>query len=135
MVAFQRMVTVLRSIHTDAAPAANGHYSQAIVHAGTVYVSGQLGRRPGMSDSEAGDITVQVRRSLASLRAILVAAGSDLDRVVKVTVFIADIALWPAVDAVYRDVFGAHRPARAVVPTALLHFGALVEIDAIAALR
>lgn len=135
MAAFQRMVSVLRSVHSDAAAPANGHYSQAIVHAGTVYVSGQLGRGPGMSDSEAGDITVQVRRSLASLRAVLVAAGSDLDRVVKTTVFIADIALWPAVDAVYREVFGAHRPARAVVPTALLHFGALVEIDAIAALR
>ena len=123
----------LEIVHTAAAPPVNGHYSQAMVHGETVYVSGQLGRGPRMSDEEAGDITAQTRRALAAVKAIVLAAGSDMSHVLKMTVYVSDVALWPAVNAEDEKALGVHRPARAIVPTNALHFGALVEIDAIAA--
>jgi 2-iminobutanoate/2-iminopropanoate deaminase len=126
-------MSAIEVIHTDDAPRANGHYSQAMVHGGTVYVSGQLGRGPQMSDEEAGDITVQTRRALASLAAIVKAGGSDMSRLLKVNLYVADISLWPAVNAEYEKALGSHKPARAIVPTKSLHFVALIEIDAIAA--
>jgi 2-iminobutanoate/2-iminopropanoate deaminase len=110
-----------------------GHYSHAIVHDGIVYVSGQLGRGPGMTDSEAGDIEAQTRRCLGNIEAILRAAGSDLQQLLKVTIFVSDVSMWPSVNAIYAQILGSHRPARAVVPTRELHFGALIEIEAIAA--
>ena len=121
-------------IEVDDAPAPNGHYSHAIACDGVVFVSGQLGRGPGMSDAEAGDIVAQTRRSLAGIDAILRASGSELSRLLKVNVYVTDIANWPAVNAVYREVLAAHRPARAVIAVGPLHFGALIEIDAIAAI-
>jgi 2-iminobutanoate/2-iminopropanoate deaminase len=125
----------IQIVHSDRAPRVNGHYSQALVHAGTIYVSGQLGRGPMMSDGEAGDISTQTSRCLSSIAAILEAAHSDLSHLLKVNIYIADIALWPAVNEVYEKALGAHRPARCIVPIQGLHFGALVEIDAIAAAR
>ena len=124
----------MRIIHSAKAPPANGHYSHAIVHGGTVYVSGQLGRGPRMTDAQAGDLTAQTTRALESLREILLASGSDVRHLLKVTIYIADIALWPAVDAAYRAAMKDHKPARAVVPTLPLHFGALVEIEGVAAI-
>jgi 2-iminobutanoate/2-iminopropanoate deaminase len=126
-------MSAIEIVHTDGAPRANGHYSQAMVHGGTVYVSGQLGRGPQMPDEEAGDITIQTRRALASLAAIVRAAGSDMSRLLKVNLYVADISLWPAVNAEYEKALGTHKPARAIVPTKSLHFGALIEIDAVAA--
>jgi 2-iminobutanoate/2-iminopropanoate deaminase len=123
----------MRIVHSPKAPPANGHYSHAIVHGNTVYVSGQLGRGPTMADEQAGDITVQTKRALESLREILLASGSDMQHLLKVTLYIADIALWPAVDAAYRAAMKDHKPARAVVPTLPLHFGALIEIEGVAA--
>jgi 2-iminobutanoate/2-iminopropanoate deaminase len=125
----------IQVVHSERAPRVNGHYSQALIHAGTIYVSGQLGRGPAMSDEEAGDISIQTRRCLTSIAAILEAANSELSRLLKVNIYIADIALWPTVNAVYEQALGAHRPARCIVPTQVLHFGALIEIDAIAAVR
>jgi 2-iminobutanoate/2-iminopropanoate deaminase len=112
-----------------------GHYSHAIVHEGTVYVSGQLGRGPGMTDSEAGDIGAQTRGCLGNIEAILRAAGSDLQQLLKVTIYVSDISMWPTVNVIYAQILGTHRPARAVVPTPELHFGALIEIEAIAAVE
>lgn len=100
-----------------------------------MYVSGQLGRGPGLTDAQAGDIRVQTRRALASIEAILQAAGTDLANVLKMNVYISDIDLWPACNEQYAQILGSHRPARAIIPTGALHYGALVEIDAIAALR
>ena len=125
----------IRIVHTDAAPRVNGHYSQALAYGGTVYVSGQLGRGPGMSDAEAGDFVAQTCRALAALAAILEAAGSDLSLLLKVNIHIAAIGLWPAVNKEYERALGSHRPARAVVPASLLHFGARIEIDGIVSTR
>ena len=123
-----------RAITTPAAPLPAGHYSQAIVHGGLVYVAGQLPidpetRRP-LADAE---VEAQTERALRNLQAVLEAAGSRLDLVLRVTVYVADVALWPRVNAAYAAFFGAHRPARTVVPTGLLHHGLLVEVDAVAA--
>jgi len=122
----------MKLIATDNAPAPAGHYSQAVVYGGLVYVSGQLPGVPGGGGPPKG-IAAQTRQALANLEAVLKSAGSSLDRVLKVTVYVSDISLWEKVNAEYARVFGDHRPARAVVPTRELHYGFLVEIDAVAA--
>jgi 2-iminobutanoate/2-iminopropanoate deaminase len=124
----------IRALVASSVPTPNGHYSHAIVHNDVIYVSGQLGRGPNMSDAEAGDIRAQARRSLANIAAILKTAGVDMSCLLKVTVYITDVDHWPAVDAEYRHALGDHRPARAVVPVGPMHYGSLIEIDAIAAL-
>lgn len=119
-------------ISTPDAPGPAGHYSQAIVHGGMVYVSGQLPIDPRTGEKRVGSIEEQTEQALQNLAAILRAAGSDLDQVVKTTVYISDIQLWGRVNAVYSRFFGKHRPARAVVPTRELHFGFQIEIEAVA---
>jgi 2-iminobutanoate/2-iminopropanoate deaminase len=122
----------MRSIATDDAPAPAGHYAQAVEHDGVLYVAGQLPIVPGAPPGEPGEIEEQTTRCLENIRAILRAAGADLHDVLKTTVYVSDIALWPRVNAAYARVFGKHRPARAVVPCGVLHHGYQVEIDAIA---
>ncbi|MDX2192148.1 MAG: RidA family protein [Gemmatimonadales bacterium] len=87
---------------------------------------------PGPLPADA-PFDVQARQVLANVRAAVEGAGSSLDRVLKCTVYVSDIADWPAFNALYAELFGAHRPARAVVPVAPLHYGYRVEMDAIAA--
>ncbi len=120
-------------IQTHDAPAPAGHYSQATVHNGIVYVSGQLSIDPRTGERLLGSIDAQTRQVLDNISAILKASGSDLSRVLKMTVYVADIGSWDAVNRVYAEVMGDHRPARAVVPTSNLHYGFQIEIEAIAA--
>lgn len=122
-------------IATPSAPAARGHYSQAVVHGGLVYVAGQLPIVPADPERRLEAFDAQARQVLANVSAILEAAGSGMDRIVKATIYIADIAHWPAFNAVYAQALGGHRPARTVVPVSTLHYGYLVEMDVIAALR
>jgi len=124
----------VKLISTDSAPAARGHYSQALVHGGTVYVAGQLPGVPGDPDRRLATFDEQARRVIDNVFAILEAAGSAPGLVLRTTVYIADVAHWPAFNAIYAEKFGAHRPARTVVPVAALHYGYLVEMDAVAAL-
>lgn len=119
-------------VFTKKAPAPAGHYSQAVVHNGLVYVSGQLPLVPGGGPRPEG-IEAQALQVLANLEAVLKGAGSSLNQVLKVTVYVSDMSLWEPVNAVYARIFGNHRPARAVVPTRDLHYGFLLEIDAVAA--
>ena len=123
----------MKAILTSEAPAPAGHYAQAIVHDGWVFVSGQLPVDPQTGEKRTGSIEEQTEQALKNVAAILRAANSDVDRVAKTTVYISDIALWDRVNRVYAEFFGEHRPARAVVPTRELHFGFQVEIEAIAA--
>lgn len=125
----------MQSIATPSAPGARGHYSQAIVHAGLVYVAGQLPIVPGAPERRLEGFEAQARQVIDNVIAILEAAGSGAESVLKATVYIADIAHWPAFDAIYARRFGDHRPARSVVPVPQLHYGYLVEMEAIAALR
>jgi len=123
----------IRLISTPDAPTPAGHYSQATVHNGIVYVAGQLAIEPRTGERKLGSIEEQTEQALSNVSEILKAAGSDLSRVLKMTIYIADINLWGAVNAVYARVMGEHKPARAVVPTKELHYGFLIEIEAVAA--
>ena len=125
----------MKLVSTDAAPAARGHYSQAVVHEGIVYVAGQLPVVPGDPDRRLATFDEQARRVIDNVFAILEAAGSAPGLVLRTTVYIADVAHWPAFNAIYAEKFGTHRPARTVVPVSALHYGYLVEMDAIAAVN
>lgn len=124
----------IRYIQTPNAPAPGGHYSQATVYNGLVFVAGQLSIDPLTHERKLGSIEEQTEQALKNVSEILKAAGSDLSRVLKMTVYVADIGLWERVNPVYARVMGEHRPARAIIPTGALHYGFLIEIDAIAAL-
>ncbi|MGZ5697681.1 MAG: RidA family protein [Usitatibacter sp.] len=125
----------MKIVSTPGAPAARGHYSQAVVHAGTVYVAGQLPIVPDAPQAVPGSFEDQARRVIDNVIAILEAAGSGPDLILKATVYITDTAHWPASNAIYAEKLGGHRPARTVVPVAALHYGYLVEMDAVAAVR
>ena len=121
----------IQSVETPDAPPPGGHYSQAVVANGFVFVSGQLPIKLGGGHEVPEGIEAQTRQALANVAAILRAAHSSLDNVVSVTVYVTDIANWPAVNRVYAEVFGKHRPARVVAVSPQLHFHSLVEIQAI----
>lgn len=121
-----------RRIETKGAPAAIGPYSQAMVSGGVVYTAGQIAMDPASGELVAGDVGVQTDRVLRNLRAVLEAAGSGLDRVLKTTVFLADMADFTAMNEVYARHFGDHRPARSTVQAGGLPRNVAVEIDAIA---
>jgi 2-iminobutanoate/2-iminopropanoate deaminase len=123
----------IKRIETSNAPAAGGHYSQAVVYNGLVFVSGQLSIDPLTGERKLGSIEEQTEQVLKNVAEILKAANSSLSQVLKMTVYVADIELWSAVNEVYARVLGEHRPARAVIPTGKLHYGFLIEVDAIAA--
>lgn len=128
-------MTTIQRITTPNAPIPAGHYSQATIHNGVVYVAGQLAIDPATGERKLGSIEEQTERTLRNVEAILLASGSDFAHVLKMTVYVADIELWGAVNATYAKILGPHKPARAIVPTKDLHHGFLVEIDAVAAVR
>ncbi|MGB3126079.1 MAG: RidA family protein [Pseudomonas sp.] len=122
----------MRIIHTPTASPPAGHYSQAIHHGDTLYISGQL---PISADGQhhlTASFAEQAQVALDNLLAILHAAGGSPEDLVKVTVYVVGVTHWPEFDRVYAAALGAHRPARAVVPVPELHHGYLVEIDAVA---
>lgn len=123
----------MRAISTPDAPTPAGHYSQAIVHQGLVYVAGQLAIDARDRERPIGPIGEQTEQAMRNVAAILEAAGSGLDRVLQMTIYISDISLWGEVNEVYARIMGDHRPARAIVPTRDLHHGYQIEIQAIAA--
>lgn len=125
----------MKRIQTADAPAAIGPYSQAIVHGGVVYCSGQIALDPVSGVLLDGDVQAEARLVLKNLSAVLEAAGSGLDHALKVTVFLKDLGDFAAVNEVYAEAFGVHRPARACVQAAKLPRDVRVEIDCIAALR
>ena len=125
----------MKLVSTLAAPPARGHYSQAVVRAGIVYVAGQLPIVPAEPERRLATFEDEARQVLANVTAILEAAGSGADLILRSTVYIADVSHWPAFNAISAELLGSHRPARTVVPVAQLHYGYLVEMDAIAALR
>ncbi|MBI4917775.1 MAG: RidA family protein [Acidobacteria bacterium] len=122
----------LASCTTGAAPAAIGPYSQAMIAGDLVFVSGQIPLDPDTGQLVSGPFATQVERVLSSLDAILLAAGSSRGRVVKVTVFLVDLARFTELNEIYARFFTEHRPARAVVQVSALPRGAEVEIEAVA---
>ncbi|MDR2325306.1 MAG: RidA family protein [Acidovorax sp.] len=111
-----------------------GHYSHACSGGGMVFISGQLPITPAGERLVHAPFEAQAAQVLANVQAALLAAGSRIDQLVQVRVYVDDIANWPAFDQLYRAWAGASRPARAVVPTGPLHFGCKVEMEAVALL-
>lgn len=122
----------MKTINTTNAPAAIGPYSQAIEANGTVYVSGQLPIDPATGEFAQGGIQAEARQSLTNIKNILTEAGLTMQNVVKVTVLLADINNFAAVNKVYSEFFQAPYPARSAFAVAALPKGANVEIEAIA---
>lgn len=127
-------MTTRDQIITDAAPAAAGPYSQAIRAGALVFTAGQLGINPSTGALVGDDVASQAHCALSNLGAILVAAGSGLDRLAKVTVFLVDIEDWPAVNEVYARIIPEPFPARSAFAVKALPLGARVEIEAVAVL-
>ncbi len=125
-------MTSREAIHTDAAPAAAGPYSQAVRAGDLVFTAGQLGLDPATGELAGADVASQAERALQNLAAILEAAGSGMDRLVKVTVFLANIADWPAVNEVYARLVPQPYPARSAFAVRDLPKAARVEIEAVA---
>lgn len=122
-------------IKTDKAPGAVGPYSQAVVSGGFVFTSGQLPMDPGTGKFVEGGVKEEARQCLENVRAILEAAGTSLDKVVKATVFLTDIKDFAAVNEVYASFFREGPPARSAFQVAALPLGARVEIEMIAAVE
>ncbi len=123
----------MKIVATDKAPAAVGPYSQAIATGKLVFLAGQIPLVPGTSDFAGTDIATQTRQCLKNIEAVLAAEGLTLANVVKTTVLMQDLKDFAAMNAVYAECFGAHKPARSTFQVAALPRAALVEIEAIAA--
>lgn len=121
-------------VHTDDAPGAIGPYSQAVVSGGFIFTAGQIALDPASGQVVPGGVAEQTDRALRNIAAILKAAGADLSRVVKTTVFLVDMADFTAMNEVYARHFGEHRPARSTVAVSGLPRGVRVEIEAVARL-
>ena len=123
----------MKSIYTKDAPEPAGHYSQAMVHNGMIFVSGQLPIDPVTGTKLTGEIASQTVQVLRNLKSILEEAGSGTDKLLKVNIYLSDISLWDEVNEIYTDFMGDHKPARAVIPTRDLHYGVKIEVEAVAA--
>jgi len=119
-------------IHSDDAPKAIGPYSQAIKVGNVIYTSGQVSLDPKTGELVPGDFSAQARRVFDNLAAVLAAAGAGFSDVVKATVYLSDLANFQALNAIYAERFGNHKPARTTVQVAGLPKGAELEIDLIA---
>lgn len=123
---------VVAGIQTDRAPKPAGHYAQAVVSGAHVYVSGQLPIRPDGRPLDDDGFEAQARQAIQNMLEVVRAAGSSPQQLVKVTAYIVGIANWPRFNAVYAAMLPDAWPARSVVPVPELHYGYLVEVDAIA---
>lgn len=124
------------AIETEASKKSQGHYVPALVHGGIAYISGQLPvdyTKQGAVPT--GTLEEQTRLALHNLENVLTLCHSAKNLVLKTTVYIPDIKYWVKVNEIYKEFFGTHKPARTIVPTNELHFGALLEIEAIAAVQ
>ena len=121
----------IQVIHSDDAPKAVGPYSQAIIHGGVLYTSGQIGLIPEKGELAGDDVESQAVQVTKNLSAVLKAAGVSTNDIIKANIFLVDMRDFPKVNAIYADWLGEHRPARATVAVAQLPLGAKIEIDLI----
>ncbi|MGY8777730.1 MAG: RidA family protein [Longimicrobiales bacterium] len=124
----------MKIVSTPDGPTPAGHYSQAVVYGGVVYVAGMLGKDPATPDAPLGGAGEQTRTALRNVSTVLEAAGSSLNSVIRMTVFVSDIDYWGEVNEAYAEVMGDHKPARAIVPVKNFSDPYVVEIVATAAL-
>jgi reactive intermediate/imine deaminase len=124
-----------QALHTDAAPAAIGPYSQAVRHGNTVWLSGQVPLDPATGQLVTGDIALEARQVFANLRAVCAAAGGSFDDIVRVGIYLTDLGDFAAVNAVMAEAFAEPFPARSTIQVSALPRGARVEVDAILVLN
>lgn len=122
----------IQVIHSDDAPKAVGPYSQAMVHGGMLYASGQIGLVPARGELVGDTVEAQAGQVTKNLTAVLAAAGATPSDIIKVNIFLTDMGDFPRVNEIYAAWLGEHRPARATVAVAALPLGAKVEMDLIA---
>ncbi|NOR72322.1 MAG: RidA family protein [Mariprofundaceae bacterium] len=122
----------IQVIHSDQAPKAVGPYSQAMVHDGLLYTSGQIGLDPAAGVLVGEGVELQARQVTRNLSAVLDAAGVSVSDIIKVNIYLTDMDDFPLVNAIYADWLAEHRPARATVAVAALPLAAKVEMDLIA---
>jgi 2-iminobutanoate/2-iminopropanoate deaminase len=125
----------MQVVSTEKAPKAIGPYSQAIIAGDYIFTAGQVGMEPATTNLVAGGIAEQTERALQNLTGVLEAAGSNLQQVVKTTVFLVDMADFTTMNGIYERHFGSHRPARSTVAVAQLPKNARVEIEVVALKR
>lgn len=109
-----------------------GHYSPAVQKGNLLFISGQLPVDPFTGEGVSGDITAETKKVLKNVDLILKEAGATKEDIIKTTIYVSDISLWDTVNDLYKEYFGDHKPARAVVPAKELHYGYSVELEAIA---
>jgi reactive intermediate/imine deaminase len=124
-----------QALHTDAAPAAIGPYSQAVRHGNTVWLSGQIPLDPATGQLVTGDIGAEARQVFANLRAVCAAAGGTLDDVVRVGIYLTDLGDFAAVNAAMAEAFAEPYPARSTIQVSALPRGARVEVDVVLVLN
>lgn len=112
-----------------------GHYTPGVISNGMLYISGQLSVDPDTREVAQGGIEEHARLALRNVERVLQAAGLTRESVVQCRIYVTDIEDWDAVNRVYAEFFGAHKPARVIVPVGRLHFGCRIEIEAIAEVR
>jgi 2-iminobutanoate/2-iminopropanoate deaminase len=120
-------------VATSDAPQPLGHYVQALIHKGFVFVSGQLAVRPDGTHTMGASFEEQAKQALANVLSIVKAAGGTPESILKITAYIVGVENWPGFNRIYAEALGEARPARSVVPVPTLHHGYLVELDAVAA--
>ena len=125
----------MEKIQVEGTALPKGHYSQGVVHNNLVYVSGQLPMNLRTREIKNGSIEAQTELALRNVEAVLLAAGSDLNHVLQFTIYVSEMEFWDKVDETYARILGEHKPTRAIVPVKGLHFGAKIEIQAIAAVK
>jgi len=123
----------VKTVHTNAAPAAIGPYSQGIVANGFLFTAGQIAIDPATGQIVNGDVAKQTEQVMANLAAVLATVNATWNDVVKTTVFLHDMGDFPVVNEVYGKALGEARPARSTVQVSALPRGVLVEIDAVVA--
>jgi 2-iminobutanoate/2-iminopropanoate deaminase len=123
----------MKTIQPADQPTPKGHYSPGFEHNGLIFVSGQLPMDLKTREPFTGAIEGQTELALLNVEAVLKEAGSDLNHVLQMTIYVSDMELWSKVNETYAKVMGEHRPARAIVPVKDLHFDTKIEIQAIAA--
>ena len=121
-------------IHSPDMPNSNGHYSQCIEHNGLLYLSGQLPINPD-TKSISDNIEEQASQALSNINAVLSAAGCSKNDVIQMRIYLVGINHWDQVNEIYSRFFNDHKPARCIVPVPELHFGSLIEIEAISAIN
>jgi len=124
----------IQVIHSDDAPKAVGPYSQAMIHGGVLYTSGQIGLIPEKGELVGDSVESQAKQVMRNLSAVLNAAGASTTDIIKANIYLINMVDFPKVNAIYAAWLGEHRPARATVAVAQLPLGAKIEIDLIASI-